>query len=218
MLPDSRLIGVHALAAALCLSYLIALGPPAFAAGESCSASAAGVQTRYLLHTADGPLTISGVALSGFDPATCDGQTVRVSFYGNAAGDSAASTDLLSVMDTSAIPCRRDGDDSPVVLHEGSITVRGCAEAADPHGAAFVDVHDVTSLRVQVAGAGPSDITKPKVLGSQAIQDGAEMPAPPASGDALGDTGGARLVAAYLGLAFLLLGILALARRRRLSA
>lgn len=125
---------------------------PTFAATSSaCGATEDGIQIHYQVGESTGDLGISGIELSGFEPASCDGKPVKVTFSGNDAGDPAAeAVRLLAVLDSSQDPCAGSPAEHPDFIGGGRIELRACSTVTDYTGAAYADLHDVTRLRVQV--------------------------------------------------------------------
>lgn len=135
-------------------------GTAAFGAGAGtafapCQVLGNGVGVRFVVDPAAVPPAISGVVLSGLDPSTCDGQPVVVTFAGNSAGDPGqTANEPLAVFTSTRAPCT--GVVLPaanqVLVAAGSITLHGCPTLTDPSGAAYVNLHDVTLMTVQVDG------------------------------------------------------------------
>lgn len=95
-----------------------------------------------------GPGSVSGVELAGFDSSSCDGYTVVLTLSGNPAGDPAVpATESLGTYDTSLDPCTQVPAARPVVISNGGITVAGCATGGP---ARYADLHDVTALDIRV--------------------------------------------------------------------
>lgn len=119
-----------------------------------CVAGSRGVAVHFTVTDPSGPeVGIEKVALSGFDPAHCDGQPVEVVLSGNRAGDpSRPATELLSTLDSAKDPCTGAALPEPLTINAGVITLTGCASTVDPQRAADASVHDVTQLQVRVSG------------------------------------------------------------------
>lgn len=134
-------------------------GTAAFGAGAGtafapCQVPGNGLGVHFVVDPAAVPPAISGVVFSGLDPTTCDGQSVVVTFSGNPAGDPKQTTKQLAVFTSIQAPCK--GVVLPaadqVLVAAGSITLHGCPTLTDPSGAAYVNLHDVTLMTVQVNG------------------------------------------------------------------
>lgn len=153
----SRRAFLAATAGAALLAATIAV--PASAATSTprvapCVALTSGIQARFLVaNDSHGTLALSGLVLSNLDETLCDGQPVTVSFSGNADGDPNAPANLpLAILDSTQNPCTGAQLPNPVVITAGMITLHACPTVNDPTKAAFINVHDVTLMTVQVDG------------------------------------------------------------------
>ena len=140
----------------------------------ACIPSTNGIEVHFVLGTpaAGSDPGIAGLTLTGFDPPTCDGQPVVVTLSGNTAGDPGRTADtLMSTYDSAIDPCTGERLDSPELVTEGSIALRGCADSQDATRAAYADLHDLTLLTVRVAGEQVPTGSPPgdEVLGVEAL-------------------------------------------------
>jgi hypothetical protein len=151
----------------------LAVAPTADA--STCLPATQGVTVHFLLSDPAHSLPkVAGVTLHGFDEDTCDGQPVTVTLSGNQAGNPAApATDVLSSFDSTVNACSGKALSEPVVVKDGSISLRGCQSTKDPALGAYADLHDLTLLRVEVNGHEVATGPGPKVLGTEVFGNGA---------------------------------------------
>ncbi|HET7386933.1 MAG TPA: hypothetical protein VFJ19_09760 [Nocardioidaceae bacterium] len=158
------------------LAWLVLGSGPANAAtpsadAEGCIQSSHGVHVHFVLDFSRPKATVSGLALSGFDKSSCDGQPVKIILSGNEAGNPAADpTETLSTLDSTVDACNGTAvpDNKQALIENGSITLRGCATTDDSSLGAYADVLPLTRLTVYVAG---QEVT-PEVLGTEAFANG----------------------------------------------
>ncbi len=95
---------------------------------------------------------VSGASVDGL-PATCDGATVELQFWGNPAGDPKvppSGDSLLSTARSTLDPCTQVQLANPVAIVNGALTLSLCPSGGP---AAYADVHDLTLLTLFVDGA-----------------------------------------------------------------
>jgi hypothetical protein len=155
-------------------SAMPALAATPTADASTCLPTTHGVTVHFLLsNPARSVPEVAGVTLHGFDEDTCDGQPVTVTLSGNQAGNPAApATDVLSSFDSTVNACSGKALSEPVVVKDGSISLRGCQSTKDPALGAYADVHDLTLLRVEVNGHEVETGPRPKVLGTEVFANG----------------------------------------------
>lgn len=173
-----------------------------------------------LVDSVHGPVPeITGIHLSGL-PASCSGQTIGLSLWGNHAGDPAAPPGydtLLSTINSALGACDQRRSNPPQVVVAGGIDLSLCASGGP---ASFVDLHDVTLLTY--SSGGREVPVGASVLPSQGDSGGAHPP-PPADTNAAGDRGASGSLAftgaslegdAAVGLLVVALGLLVTAAGR----
>lgn len=209
-----------------------------------CVTSSRGVAVHFTVtDTARLEAGIEKVALSGFDPASCDGQPVEVILSGNRAGDpTSAATELLSTLDSAKDSCTGAALSEPLTINAGAITLSACASTASPEQATYASVHDVTRLQVRVSGqpipiGGGTAVSAPhgptantggtaQAAGGNAVSAPQTAPAPPQVASTspisglLPNTGGPVVWSLLLAVVLIAVGSLlaGLDRRRRREA
>lgn len=205
---------------AMMLGGTAAFGAARGTAFAPCLAVGTGSQVHFLLgnQAAPLPLASTGATVTGLDPGTCDGQPVTITLTGNTAGDpSQPANEALAVWDSTLDPCSGAVLARPLVVAAGSITLHACPTVTDPTHAAYVDVHDLTLLRVQVSGADINVGPTTSVLGETFTKSGSPTAGvSPVTGRDLPFTGTWAALTFWLGLLLVVVGavVLYLGRRR----
>lgn len=196
----------------------------------SCAAGSHGVAVHFEWPSLPAEPAISGVALSGFDPGSCDGQPVELTLSGNPAGNPATDpTELLSTLDSAKDPCTGSALGHPRTIANGSITLTGCSSTQDPGKGAYASVHDITRIRVQVDG---HDVLAPGAPGGSQVSapqggthsggqggNGSSSAGPAGAGTTvtgvLPNTGGPFGFVLLLGIVLLVFGVVLMFTNRR---
>lgn len=154
--PPGMLLAGTATAAA---GILAVLTPPTAAFGLArgtaiapCRAAPGGWQVLATAgpHAAAAPsgLGVVRVAISGLDPASCDGLPAKVQIRGNPAGiQSDPAVLALSTLDTRRDPCTGAAVPDAPTVHTGAIVLNACSDGGPGRDA---NIHETTVFRVTI--------------------------------------------------------------------
>lgn len=198
-----------------------AFGAAAGTALDPCVALGHGDHVHFLVDQSARPSpAMSGAVISGLDQTSCDGKSVIVTFFGNTAGNpnqQMSQDKRLAVFDSARNPCTGQVLTDPLHVAAGTITLHGCALVTDPTRAAYVDIHDVTLMRVQVNGQDIGTGPPATVLG-ETFTNGQSGSRSSGHGADLPFTGTSAALTFWTGVALVLFGTLTYycgVRRRR---